>query len=132
MMGKILARAQIDRGFCTEIQVRKHRMLADLTVDKGGEDQGPTPPEILVGSLAACSAMFAKMFADRAGLPGPITVEAEAEIPDPPTLVRNFRVRVKIPGLPKEELERAKAFVERCVVSQTLSLAHHVDLLIET
>ncbi len=130
-MGKILARAQIERGFRTEIQVRNHRMLSDLTLDKGGEDQGPTPPEILLASLAACSAIFAKMFAERAGLSGPITVEVEAETPEPPTLVRNFRVRVKIPGLPREELGRAKAFVERCVVSQTLSLAHQVELLLE-
>ena len=131
-MGKILALAQIEKGFQTEVRVRNHRIIADLTPDKGGEDRGPTPPEILVVALAACSAMFAKMFADRVGFSGPITVETEAETPEPPTIVQNFRVRVSLPGLPKEEREKAKAFVERCVVSQTLSVANRVDLTIET
>ena len=90
-MGKILALAKIEKGFQTEVRVRNHRIIADLTPDKGGEDWGPTPPEILVVALAACSAMFAKMFADRVGFSGPITVETEAETPEPPTIVQNFR-----------------------------------------
>lgn len=130
-MAKLLAQARIDQGFATEVTLRHHRVRADLTPDKGGADSGPTPPELLLGALAACSAIFAKIFAQREGLSGPILVEAEAESPEPPTHVENFSVRVTIPGLSQEQAEKARAFVERCVVGQTLKMAHDVKLSIQ-
>ena len=45
--------------------------------------------------------------------------------------VQNFRVHVRIPGLPNEKLEKAYAFVEKCVVAQTLCAANPVELKIE-
>ncbi len=128
---KISVKAEIDEGFKAEAQIRGHRIVADLTPDKGGGDLGPTPPEVLLAALATCSAIFAKMFAAREGLSGPIVVEAEAEMPEPPTHMENFRVRVTIPGLSQDQKEKAKAFVERCVVGRTLSMAHRVECTIE-
>jgi uncharacterized OsmC-like protein len=39
-----------------ELQVRGHRLLCDQPLADGGDDQGPTPTELFVGSLAACVA----------------------------------------------------------------------------
>lgn len=124
------ARSQ-DRGFRVEVKIRGHKIVSDLTQDKGGQDSGPTPPELLLGSLAACSAIFARMFAQREGLSGPVEVQAEAELADQPMVIRDFRVRVHIPGLPPEKRPKAQAFVEHCVVSQTLCAANTVDLVVE-
>ncbi|MCS7240568.1 MAG: OsmC family protein [Candidatus Bipolaricaulota bacterium] len=130
-MARIFAQAKVLDGFKVEVGIRKHRILADLTPDKGGADSGPTPPEILLAALAACSAIYAKMFAQREGLQGPLEVQAEAELTEPPMAVRDFRVRVRIAGLPKEKREKAEAFVGKCVVSQTLCVANAVSLVIE-
>lgn len=131
-MVKLVAEAQIQRGFQVEVGIRQHRLVADLTPDKGGTDSGPTPPEILLGALAACAAIFAQMFAQREGLPGPVEVRAEAELVDQPMVVRDFRVHVKIGGLPPEKKEKAAAFVGGCVVSKTLCAANAVSLTIES
>jgi len=130
-MAKLSAQAKVLDGFKVEVAIRNHRMVADLTPDKGGSDAGPTPPEILVGALAACSAIYARIFAQREGIPGEITVRAEAELTEPPMNVQNFQVHVRIPGLPKEKLDKAHAFVEKCVVAQTLCAASAVELKIE-
>ncbi len=51
-----------------EVQVRGHRLVVDQPVDDGGEDQGPTPTELFVASLAACVAFYAGRFLSRHGL----------------------------------------------------------------
>lgn len=131
-MARLFAQAKVVDGFKVEVGLRTHKILADLTPDKGGTDSGPTPPEMLLGALAACSAIYAKMFASREGLLGPVEVQAEAELAEAPMVVRDFRVRVKITGLPKEKREKAQAFVGKCVVSQTLCAANSVSLTVES
>lgn len=49
----------------TEIQAKNHILMADEPVEIGGQDLGFTPTELLESSLAACSAMTIRMYADR-------------------------------------------------------------------
>lgn len=49
----------------TEIQAKNHIVMADEPVEVGGQDLGFTPSELLESSLAACSAMTIRMYADR-------------------------------------------------------------------
>ncbi len=128
-MPKLEAKAVGKEGMCFEVHMRGYRLIADLTADKGGKGLGPTPPEILLGALAACSGIYAKMFALREGLsPEGIEVTATAEMGDPPMSLEAFRVHVKFPGLPAAKREKAKAFVGQCLVSKTLCAPQEVAL----
>lgn len=49
----------------TEIQARNHIITADEPFEVGGQDLGLTPTELLESSLAACSTMTIRMYADR-------------------------------------------------------------------
>lgn len=49
----------------TELQVNNHIIIADEPVEVGGQDLGFTPSELLQSSLASCSAMTIRMYADR-------------------------------------------------------------------
>ncbi|MDX1270552.1 OsmC family protein [Bizionia paragorgiae] len=49
----------------TEIQAKNHIITADEPVEVGGQDLGFTPTELLESSLAACTAMTIRMYADR-------------------------------------------------------------------
>lgn len=49
----------------TEIQAGKHIVIADEPEDLGGGNFGFTPTELLESSLAACTAMTIRMYADR-------------------------------------------------------------------
>ncbi len=58
--------AHIDgSGYRTRIMTRGHVLVADEPGDVGGTDTGPTPYELLLGALAACTAMTVRMYADR-------------------------------------------------------------------
>ncbi|MGE0735840.1 MAG: OsmC family protein [Alphaproteobacteria bacterium] len=52
-------------GLAATIEARGHRLTADEPTDAGGTDTGPAPYELLLGSLAACTALTLRMYADR-------------------------------------------------------------------
>ena len=55
----------IDDNFTTSIQTKNHTLIADEPESIGGSDFGPSPYEYLNASLAACTVMTLKMYAER-------------------------------------------------------------------
>ena len=51
-------------GFTTEIKAGKHTLRADEPTSVGGKDYGPSPYDLLMASLGACTAMTMRMYAD--------------------------------------------------------------------
>jgi putative redox protein len=49
----------------TEITAGGHSLVADEPADVGGTDSGPTPFDLLVAGLGACTAITLRMYADR-------------------------------------------------------------------
>lgn len=49
----------------TEIQANNHIIMADEPESVGGQNLGLTPTELLESSLASCSAMTIRMYANR-------------------------------------------------------------------
>ena len=57
-----------ESGFTTLIKAGRHYLTADEPEEVGGNDFGPTPYELLASSLAACTAMTLRMYANRKNL----------------------------------------------------------------
>lgn len=127
------AKATYAGGISFDIEIRGHKLTVDLPQDKGGNDKGPTPPELLVAALASCVGIFAALFAQKNNLsPEGIEVEAQAETVQSPTRLANFSAVLRFPSLPKELEEKARAFIEACLVGNTLKNANTVSLKIES
>lgn len=56
-------------GFAQEILAGPHRMTADEPKSAGGTDTGPSPYELLLAALGACTSMTVGMYARRKGWP---------------------------------------------------------------
>lgn len=41
-----------------EIKARQHAVVSDQPIDNGGDDEGMTPPELLLASLGSCAAFM--------------------------------------------------------------------------
>lgn len=54
-----------EENYQTLLTAGQHQIVADEPIDNGGKDTGFTPKELLASSLASCTAITLKMYADR-------------------------------------------------------------------
>jgi putative redox protein len=55
--------------FAQDIEVGGHAIRSDELAEKGGDDTGATPHELLLAALGSCTAMTLKLYAERKGWP---------------------------------------------------------------
>lgn len=55
--------------FAQDIALGRHRLRADEPLAAGGGDSGPSPYELLLAALGACTAMTLRLYADHKKLP---------------------------------------------------------------
>lgn len=108
--------------FTHEIDVGGHTVLVDEPVERGGDDEGPSPQELLAASLASCTAVTMEMYAKRKGWDiGEVEVEAEY-VPAERGAPTHFRVVLRLPGhLSEEQIERLAVIAAKCPVHRTLA-----------
>jgi len=66
--GWVVARAG-GAGFRTEITAGGHGLTADEPASVGGGNAGPSPYDLLLAAIGACTAMTVRMYANRKGWP---------------------------------------------------------------
>jgi putative redox protein len=119
-------------GFVTELQVNRHSLIADEPAAVGGTDQGPTPFDLLVAALGACTSMTLRMYADRKGWPlEAATVRLKhrkihaadcesCEIEE--GMLDRIEREIEIEGpLEEEQKQRLLQIADRCPVHKTLT-----------
>jgi putative redox protein len=106
--------------FRTEIITGAKMVIADESEDLGGTNQGPAPGEFLVVSLASCTAITVRMYADRKKWPlDKISVEVNFEKMDNKTI---FSREVSLEGaLDEEQRNRLLQIANACPVHKTLT-----------
>ena len=118
-------RVQIDNG--------RHQWYADEPIKAHGNDTAPTPYELLLGSLAACTVITLRMYAQQKGFELPwvktiyefdrIHADDCAECEEEGTgMIERIRSQVTIGGdFTDAQRERLTQIVGRCPVHKTLA-----------
>jgi putative redox protein len=101
------------------ISVGPHAWLADEPVDDGGDDLGPTPHQLLLAALGACTAITLRLYAARKGWPlDRVEVRLSRHKDE---AVEVFERELVLDGpLDDDQRARLKAIAERCPVHRTL------------
>src|SRR6201995_439029 len=118
---KAIARRSTQATLTQNVGIRKHKIVVDEQLDQGGEDEGPSPQELLAASLASCTAITMEMYAKRKGWDVAgleidcVYTPAERGCPTRFELV--FRMP---PHLTEEQAERLRVSAAKCPVHRTL------------
>src|SRR3954452_955006 len=104
-----------------DVKVREHELTADEPTDQGGDDEGPSPQELLAASLASCTAITMEMYAKRKGWDvGDMTVAVNYEPAQRGSPTR-FEMVIKMPKeLPEEQRQKLMTIAAKCPVHRTL------------
>ncbi|HEY9430501.1 MAG TPA: OsmC family protein [Blastocatellia bacterium] len=141
-MNEVRVKLTMKEGFRTQITAGAHTLIADEPKEAGGTDEGPSPYELLLAALGACTAMTLKIYVERKKLP--ITdVEVSLtfdriHIDDCESCVKEERLNdqevqhisrlIYVTGdVTEEQKERLLYIAGRCPVHVTLHSNPHVE-----
>jgi putative redox protein len=118
---KAIAHRTGTTAFTHRIDVRQHQLLADEPNKHGGDDEGPSPQELLAASLATCTAVTIEMYAQRKGWDlGVVEVECEYS-PAERGCPTKFSLKLRLGGnCTDEQIERLRVIAAKCPVHRTL------------
>ena len=119
-------------GFAQKIEVGSHRLDADEPVSFGGADSGPSPYDLLLAALGACTSMTIGLYARKRSWPlEKITVSLRhskihaRDCDDCETKegrIDRIEVEIHLDGaLTDEQRAKLMEISERCPVHQTLT-----------
>ncbi|MEX2282666.1 MAG: OsmC family protein [Gemmatimonadota bacterium] len=127
------------QGYRTEIITGSHTIIADEPMSAGGTDQGPTPYDLLVAALGACTAITLRMYADRKQLPldevvvrlrhGRNHAEDDRNCEDSPVRLDRIDLELELKGdLTDEQRARLIEITPKCPLHRTLSAGIRIVL----
>lgn len=107
-------------AFAQDIEIGGHRLRADEQQDKGGDDSGAGPHELLLAALASCTAMTLKVYAERKGWPlrnTRVSVNGSTT-PNGFVITRGLTFEGELDA---EQRQRLTEIADKCPVHKTLS-----------
>lgn len=117
--------------YATTLRTAHHQITADEPQDLGGSDTGFAPSELLAASLAACTSITLRMYADRKQWPlEGVEVEVVVER-DAAAKSTVFTRKIQLIGtLDDEQQQRLLSIANKCPIHETLtqSITIHTSL----
>jgi len=118
---KAIAHRSSSSAFTHNVDIRNHHLTVDEPAERGGDDDGPSPQELLAASLASCTAITMEMYAKRKGWNlGEIEVAVDYT-PAERGCPTRFSLELRLPaGCTDEQRERLQVIAAKCPVHRTL------------
>lgn len=116
-----------------EVQARRHRIICDQPADNGGSDEGMTPPEFLLASLATCAAYYVAQYLKLRQISAEgLKVRVTAEKAQQPTRLKSFLIEVMVPGLDERHRAPVLRAAKSCLIHNTLLNPPSIEIVVST
>ena len=116
-----------------EVAARGHRVICDQPLDNGGSDEGMSPPEFLLASLATCAAYYAAQYLQTRKLPAAdLKVRVNAENALQPARLASFQIEVAAPGLDERHQAGILRAAKACLIHNTLLGGSSIEIAVNT
>ena len=108
-------------SFTHRVDIRSHNLTVDEPPEHEGDDEGPSPQELLAARLASCTAITMEMYAKRKGWDlGPLEVQVDYT-PAERGCPTKFKLNLRLPkDCSEEQRERLQVIAAKCPVHRTL------------
>jgi putative redox protein len=118
---KVTAQRSARTALSHNIAIRQHHLVVDEPTERGGEDDGASPLELLAASLASCTAVTVEMYAQRKGWDiGLIEVDVDY-VPAERGYPTKFKLALRLPAdCTAEQRERLQVIATKCPVHRAL------------
>ncbi len=125
--------AKFEGGTKFEVSARGHKAVCDQPHSNGGADEGMTPPEFLLGSVAACAGFYAAQYLKTRGLPSAgMEVRVNAEKALKPARLASFRIEIAVPDLDAAHEEGVLRAARACLIHHTLEHTPQIEVAVLT
>jgi putative redox protein len=112
------------------IKVRDHQVDTEISAEKEGQDRGPNPTELLVGSLGGCIAIMVNSYCKTHGYTdGDVEVSLTYQLADKPAHVSSIVVDLEIPkDVPENRRNAIVKVAHLCPIHKTLANPPEIDI----
>ena len=116
-----------------ETHIGNHKLTIDLPPENNGKDRGHTPPQLFIASLSSCIAAFAASYCNNAGINSEgLSVTLSYDKLTNPSLLGNFKARIKVPNGDPEKREKAIIrAAEHCLIHETIHSSPEIEVTLE-
>jgi putative redox protein len=117
-------------GYRGEVRAGSHRFVVDEGPEVGGDDEGPTPYQLVLAGFVHCTAATLRMYANRKGWDlGEVKVRARLlRTGDGATKIERIERAITVTGeLSDEQADRLAEIADRTPVTRTLRMGLAID-----
>ena len=116
-----------------EVAARGHRVICDQPIDNGGADEGMSPPEFLLASLATCAGYYAAQYLKTRRVPAEdLKVRVTGQNAAQPARLALFEIEVTAIGLDERHQAGILRATKACLIHNTLLGAPSIEVVVNT
>lgn len=135
--GRVIVRPTNAGLFQQIASIGEHELVIDEPAEVGGREGGPTPYDLIMAALGACTSMTLRLYAQRKGVPlddlkvslshERIHAKDCADCDQTKALLDQVTVKIELIGpLSEEQRARLLEIAEMCPVHRTLTGGIHI------